>query len=687
MQKLLSLILGVAVTINLSAPQQASAQLWNVGSIAQQKTLKASVHLDHKLSRVNGHEGALTVEVHGGVKPIHYQWSNGSTLNYINGLGAGRYTVMVTDATGLRVTTAAEIDGFDCEAASCEFRTQTQGGWGAGPNGNNSGVYLHANFTAAFPSGLVVGCDYTLTLTSAQAVTDFLPSTSTADTMAVDRTDPAGGYNNVLAGQVVALALNLGFDSYDANFGTSTASLGSLVIASGDFAGLTVQQLFDEANAFLGGCASAYTASQLNAAVTAVNENFDNGTQNNGYVLCPEASTLDVTVSATGETCAGLCNGTVEAMVTGGATPYSYLWSGGETSSSLSGLCAANYSVTVTDELGCEVSGNADVDPSQNTLRASTTKTDITCNGDGDGSISITIDEGAGPFSYTWNPAISNSESANYLGAGIYQIHIEDGNGCATDVQEEIEEPETLLAAGSKVDATCANADGSASVLASGGTEPYGYVWSPNGETTADIYNLSAGSYSVVVTDANGCTADAGVNIQGSSVQLQTSEEDASCPGMADGSATVFPSGGAEPYTYLWSPAGGTDATATGLAAGLYTVTVTDDNGCIAITNVEVGNINAICNTRFASANNPVQNLSVYPSIVSDEVKIVSTENETLNATITITSLEGKVAYNNVISLKSHAETAVNTSDFAPGIYSMNIQTESQNQVFRIVKK
>jgi len=680
-------MMGVAVTISMSAPQQSFAQVWNLGAKTKMSKLNASIHLDHKLSRVNGNEGALTVEVLGGVRPYNYTWSTGSKMNYVNGLSAGMYSVTVTDAIGSRFTAGAQVDGFNCEAASCEFRTQTQGGWGAVPNGNNPGVYLHANFAGAFPSGLVVGCNYTLTLSSAQAVTDFLPSGSVPSALTANLVDPAGGYNNVLAGQVVALSLSIGFDNYDAAFSTSPASLGDLEIASGDFAGFTVQELLDEANSFLGGCASAYTASQLNDALTAVNENFVDGTQNNGYVLCPEASTLEVSVNATGETCIDLCNGTAEAVVLGGEMPYAYLWSNGETTSSIAGLCAANYEVTVTDALGCEVVANGDVDPSQNVLLASITKTDVTCNGENDGSIVITIDQGTGPFSYDWTPAISNSASANYLAPGLYQIHIEDGNGCATDVQEEILEPEVLLAGVTSVDATCQNADGSAHVDASGGTEPYAYLWSPSGETTADIYNLAAGQYSVLVTDANGCTASANLSIQGSSIQLQSSQQDATCPGMDDGSATVFPSGGAEPYTYMWSPSGGTMASASNLTAGVYTVTVTDDQGCVAIINIEIANINPICNTRFSNMSNTAQELSVYPSIISNDVKIFSSGTESVNASVTITSLDGKVAFNGVISLKPQVETSLNTSDFAPGIYSMSINTELQNQVFRIVKK
>ena len=689
MQKLILSLLGIAVSVNMALPQRASSQsLSAMTPPTKSKTLKASILVDHKLSKVNGHEGALTVKAIGGKPPYTYKWSTGSVLDYVNGLGIGVYTVIVKDAAGASASSRQQIGQLDCETASCEFRTQTQGGWGAVPNGNNNGVYLHANFANAFPNGLVLGCTYTLTLTSAQAVTDFLPSGSTAAAMTASLVDPAGAYDNVLAGQVVTLALNVGFDNYDPDFGTSTAALADLVIASGDFAGLTVQQLLDEAINYLGGCASNYTASQLNDAVTAVNENFDNGNQNQGYLLCPDASTLEVSIDATGETCAELCNGTAEAIVTGGNMPYSYLWSNSATTASISGLCPANYDLTVTDALGCEAVANADVNPSQASLQAEIAKTDISCNGDNNGSVEVTVNIGQPPYSYVWSPAVSNSENASGLAAGVYQVHIEDANGCVTDLQEEIIDPAVLVVAGSAVDATCQTANGSVHALASGGTEPYSYLWSPTGATTADVDNVAAGVHAVVVTDANGCEANTDVLVQGGSINLQViNEQDASCPGMEDGSATVDPSGGTAPYTFLWSPVGGTDATATGLAAGLYDVYVEDYLGCSAVIQVEIGNQNPYCSGRFAASSKEVKGLSIYPSIISSDVKIFSNYTEPVAATVTITSLDGKSAISGNMVLQVNKETSVNTNDLAPGIYSMRVVVDTESYVVKIVKK
>lgn len=168
-----------------------------------------------------------------------------------------------------------------------DYRTQTQGGWGSTPNGNNPGAYLHANFASAFPNGLVVGCgNKTITLTSAQAVTDFLPQGGTPSVLTQSYTNPVNSIS-VLAGQVVALKISVTLDNAVASFGNSNTSLSSLVITSGTFQGWTVGQLLAEAELVLGGCSSNYSASAINNAVDMINNNFVDGTVVGTFLTCP----------------------------------------------------------------------------------------------------------------------------------------------------------------------------------------------------------------------------------------------------------------------------------------------------------------------------------------------------------------------------------------------------------------
>jgi hypothetical protein len=171
-----------------------------------------------------------------------------------------------------------------CKCPEDKLRTQTQGGWGAVPKGENPGTYLHANFEGAFPDGLEVGCDFTITLTSAQAVTDFLPNTGTPAALTQDYTDSGALPGNTLAGQVVALTLNVTFDQYDADFGEADSDLADAVITSGDFAGWTVAAVLAEGEKVLGGCESDYSAGDLAEVLGLVNEAFADGIEDTGFL-------------------------------------------------------------------------------------------------------------------------------------------------------------------------------------------------------------------------------------------------------------------------------------------------------------------------------------------------------------------------------------------------------------------
>lgn len=167
------------------------------------------------------------------------------------------------------------------------LRTQTQGGWGTVANGGNPGVYRDAHFDLAFPDGLTVGCDYTLTLTSSLAVQNLLPTGGTPAALTSNYTDPMS-VGTVFAGQLVALTLSVTFDAVDPEFGASDVALGDMVIAYGSFQGWTVQQVLEEANAVFGSCSSTYSPSQMVQVLSSINENYVGGSMGNGFLECPD---------------------------------------------------------------------------------------------------------------------------------------------------------------------------------------------------------------------------------------------------------------------------------------------------------------------------------------------------------------------------------------------------------------
>ena len=187
--------------------------------------------------------------------------------------------------------TAGEV-AMESVASDCgQFRTQSQGGWGVRPVGENPGNYLHDHFATAFASGVLIGCQnggYTVYFSSAQSVTEFLPAGGTASVLSQNAIDPAAkSIDNVLIGQVAALAINVGFDYNDPDFGIAEENLGNLVISSGPFSGLSVIQFLGIANEVLGGCNSNYTASAINETAAMINGNFIDGTMDGGFVTCP----------------------------------------------------------------------------------------------------------------------------------------------------------------------------------------------------------------------------------------------------------------------------------------------------------------------------------------------------------------------------------------------------------------
>jgi hypothetical protein len=177
-----------------------------------------------------------------------------------------------------------KVEYCKCPDEDKPLRTQTPGGWGAVPRGENPGTYVHDNFDDAFPNGLQVGCDYTISLTSAQAVTDFLPNTGNAAALTQDYVDSGSLPGNILAGHVVALKLSVTFDAYDEDFGEASSDLADAVVTSGPFAGWTVAQVLAEGEKVLGGCDSEYDASELTDVLSSINESFVDGTTDTGFL-------------------------------------------------------------------------------------------------------------------------------------------------------------------------------------------------------------------------------------------------------------------------------------------------------------------------------------------------------------------------------------------------------------------
>lgn len=301
-------------------------------------------------------------------------------------------------------------------------------------------------------------------------------------------------------------------------------------------------------------------------------------------ILEPDPITVDTTL--TPPTCVGDTDGAITVNANGGnGGPYTYLWSTGGTTATISNLPAGTYTVTVTDVEGCTEAIAITLDDPDPVVASINVDDNVSCFGGSDGQLTASGSGGAGGFTYLWNTT-ATTPTIGSLSAGTYTVTVTDANGC-TDVDSEVITEPTLLtiSINSISNVSCIGGnDGSITAnVATGGTTPYTYLWSSGG-TALTENGLNAGTYTITVTDGNGCTATADTTITEPATVVTISIASATtldCFGDTDASITAnTATGGTTPYTYLWS-SGGTGLTETGLGAGTYTITVTDAGGCL----------------------------------------------------------------------------------------------------------
>lgn len=293
-------------------------------------------------------------------------------------------------------------------------------------------------------------------------------------------------------------------------------------------------------------------------------------------------------IEVTGVRCSSDATGSVTLQKFGGGTgPYTFLWSNGATTQNLSGVPAGTYTLTITDANGCTGTATATV-PAAVSLVAVASRTDVRCGGAATGSINLAVSGGTGPYSYRWSNG-ATSQNLSGLAAGPYSVTVTDAGGCTSTATATILEPAPLQLSLPNPRPSCfGGTSGGVAVAVSGGTAPYGYLWS-NGATAAALSGVSGGTYTVTVTDANGCSASGSATIaESTQITALASKTDATCYDAHNGTVALAVSGGTAPLTYLWSN-GATTQNLTGVAPGTYTVTVTDANGCTAFCGATVG--------------------------------------------------------------------------------------------------
>lgn len=371
-------------------------------------------------------------------------------------------------------------------------------------------------------------------------------------------------------------------------------------------------------------------------------QNFFDSLGTHRSVCAPTfCNAFSATVTATTDNdCFGDSNGSVSITANNSSGFFTI-------NGNLNNLSAGNYTYDVYDSIAaCTTSVNFTIaEPLLLTVTAGSSPEN--CSNAQNGVVWATASGGTGPYTYDWG--IGLGDTIPGLSVGNYNVTVTDDNGCTATAGTSISLAPAPTVTLAKTDASCAGVNnGKVWATPNGGSAPYTYTWSVAGATDT-ISNLSPGTYSVTVTGAFGCTATASISVsQGSGPQVSIAEQDASCPGVNNGSATATGNNSTPPYNYLWST-GATTATASNLAPGTYTVTVTDAGGC------------TVTGSASIAAGTPIDvNLSSTPASCA----IVS------NGTATAAGTNGTSPYSYLWSSGSTTATAPNLS---AGLYEVTV--------------
>jgi len=270
-------------------------------------------------------------------------------------------------------------------------------------------------------------------------------------------------------------------------------------------------------------------------------------------------------------------DGSIDLTVTGGTPGYTYLWSNGATTEDISSLTSGNYCVTVTDTNGCLDSTCFFVDSSVVTVPMVVTNniSNLSCFGDSSGAIDLTVTGGVPPYAFAWSTG-ATSEDLSGLSGGLYMVTITDNDTSVYVDSFNVSEPSEIVIGGVITPPSSGTAnDGAIDLSVSGGEAPYSFLWS-NSETSEDITGLSIGNYTVTVTDSAGCFNTRSFFVDTiAALNLVSVATDVTCINTNNGTIDLTIIGGVPPFSIAWSN-GATTEDVSGLAAGTYSVTVTD---------------------------------------------------------------------------------------------------------------
>ncbi|MCB9274915.1 MAG: choice-of-anchor L domain-containing protein [Lewinellaceae bacterium] len=584
-------------------------------------------------------DGSASVSASGGAGNYVYDFgpgvATGASPNIAVGLAVGQYEVTVSDANGCQALAAFEIlepEALQVQTSTTDVdcygtATGTAVAMASGGTGSYqySWVFEGTDTLATGPnaSGLPAG-QYVLQLSDANDCSLEGPFAITQpDSLALSASVQDASCDGVEDG-TVSLEATGGIPSYTFNWSDigsgpgmrETLGAGAYQVSVTDnngcqavlnfevaspqaltleFASMPVscfEGMDGQASVAVEGGTGSYTyqwgdgqmtptAIGLGAGIASVLIIDGNGCEAEGSIEVEAPAELVVVLQGAEPACNGDADGSITALPGGGVGGYTFSWSGGQTGPVASGFLAGIHGVTVTDANGCTVEGGTELGEPE-ALSATTSSEAASCNPTPDGTATINVQGGTPNYTYLWSSG-AGTATANSLTLGEYYVTVTDANGCTiTDTATVDGIPSIELSISGSGVSCNGGSDGRAAVVANGGFGAYTYNWGPGQPNASQIGNIPSGNYIVTVTDEIGCTAMASIFIgQPDALVLDTEMQMVACSGGADGSLSLSVRGGIAPYSILWSN-GATGTLADSLAVGTYTVTVTDNNNCIA---------------------------------------------------------------------------------------------------------
>ena len=599
----------------------------------------------------NGTTGAAAITTPtGGTTAYTYNWTPGNPTGdgtiSVTGLTAGTWTCTVTDANSCTTTQTFTISQPSA-ALTTSSASQTNilcynGSTGAAaittPTGGTA-AYSY-NWTPGNPTGdgttsvtgLTVGT-WTCTVTDANSCTTTQTFTITQPTAALATS--AASQTNVLCynGTTGAAAITTptgGTTAYSYNWTPGNPTGDGTTSVTGLTAGTWTCTVTD-ANSCT--TTQTFTLSQPSAALATSAASQTN-------VLCYNGSTGAAAITTP----------------TGGTTAYSYNWTPGnptgDGTTSVTGLTAGTWTCTVTDANSCTTAQTFTITEAT-AITATSSSTTSSCSSP-TGSATVNASGGAGSYTYSWAPSGGTAATASNIAAGSYTCTITDASSCSitkTVVVANTAGPVASLS--SQTNVSCNTGSNGSATISATGTGTLIYAWAPSGGTAATASGLAFGTYTCTVTDVNSCTTTQTVSITQPTVINTTisSQTNVACNGASTGAATITATGGTTAYTYVWTSNSSTTASATGLAAGNYTCTVTDANNCVKIQAVTI------------------TEPSVINTTVSSQTNVGCNGTSTGAATITATGGTGAYTY----SWTSNSSTTATATGLAAGTYTCTV--------------